>query len=266
MADPAAEMDVEAVEPTQPAALESLTDTAPENTLALPSLTCTKSGVVLTAENLGAEKSARHVETLCKSCTNVTAMLRNLSEMPQEWSLMDSASQKQFFEACCKAKDESLGPISYKQVRAELVKSLSQTKMSSEAESLGGGYFPIEYWEKQGFPRQQILDHAPRKEHSFLGTVYQVPIHHQSVEQKTERFERSVLAAERAVRKRCNPELALLKGKAAKAAAEKAGIKLELSDQQKALKDSLSSVIDLQSDSDDENLKACDAGVCFLLL
>ena len=182
MADAAAAMDV-AEEPTQEAAMETYPEAARTDTLALPSPKCSKCGVVLTAENLGAKRSARHVETLCKSCINVSAMLRrHLSEMPEEWSLMDSTMQQQFFQSCCQAKDETLGPLSYKMVRAELVKSLSQTKMSCEAESMGGGLYPIEYWMSQGFPKQAILDYAPKEEHPFLGTCYQVPIHFKVIE------------------------------------------------------------------------------------
>ena len=50
----------------------------------------------------------------------------------------------------------------------------------------------------------------------FLGTVYAYPIHDKSFEQRTEQIERSVLAAERGLKRRQNPEKVLPKDKAAK--------------------------------------------------
>ena len=65
------------------------------------------------------------------------------------------------------------------------------------------------------------------------------------------RFENTVLQCERACKKRKDPSLALPKGKAA----AKAKVKPALPDEQLALKSPLAEIADLQSDSDDENLK-----------
>ena len=247
------EADTQALPETQESSLVKVDEVAMKK----ESLTCSKCGLALTMETMCAPKSERHKGRICKPCSAVTAMLRRHigEEMPDEWQLLSPDLQKEFFANVVQAK-ESSGPLSYKTVRAELVKSLSNTKLTCQAESVGGGFFPLEYWTKQGFPEQLILEGAPREEHAFLGTCYQVPIHYKNYEQRVEQIERSILSAERGLKRKKDPSLAVPKGKAAKALAEKAGVKLELPAEQFALKDDIAAVIDLESDSDDENLKA----------
>ena len=131
---------------------------------------------------------------------------------------------------------------------------MSKTKMSCEVESVQGGFFPLRVLDKAGLSRR--LDPE----------AYQVPIHYKNYEQRVEKIERSILSAERGLKRKKDPSLAILKRKTAKALAEKAGVKLELPPEQLALKDDISAVIDLGSDSDDENLRAPCALLCVLHL
>lgn len=244
--------------PTVP--VEEGGETQPCTDLALAAK-CHKCGCKVTAENASSAKGSRHTQVACKNCICVTAMLqRHLGGMPDEWSLMEREQQMNFFKSCLTLKDERTSSFSYSKVRALLVNSLVEKKTSSEVEAYGGAFHPLSYWEKLGYDVKVIEANAPREEHEFLGTVYQVKIHSGSNEQRRDQVEESLLNCERACKKRKKPSLALPKGKA------KAKAKAELPDEQKALEDSLAQLEDLQTDSEDENFTAaCLHVLCFCL-
>ena len=77
-------------------------------------------------------------------------------------------------------------------------------------------------------------------------------IHSTSSEQIKEQVEQSILDCERVCRKRKKPSLALPKGKAK--------AKVSLPDHQVELEQGLLGLEDMQTDSEDENFKAC----CFI--
>lgn len=94
-------------------------------------------------------------------------------EMPEQWALMGPDMQKQFSASVVQAKD-SAGLLNCKTVPAELVKSLSKTKMSCELESVQGGFFPLRVLDEAGLSRR-LDPEGSAEENAFCAPATKCP-------------------------------------------------------------------------------------------
>lgn len=212
---------------------------------------CGKCGVELSTENMAASRGDRH-RPLCRSCHNLVTMLRrNLGGMPPEWDDLSAEHQMDFFKKCCAKRAEGGGPLSFHQVKGLMVDTMVQGSTTTDSTVVGGGFYPLSYWAAQGFDTAVIEANAPSEDHAFLGKTYCVPIKTMSHEEKVHKVQESLIKLERNVRKRKNPETAIPNAKAK----AKSG-PMELPDEQKQIVEQLKDVVNLETDSEDENWKA----------
>ena len=220
-------------------------------------LLCSRCGSVLNAENLSAGRGARHTKAVCKTCVAVWQTLhRNLAGLPEEWQGLSMEEQRAFFKKCSDLKKSGSGPLQYKAVKAVLVESMVESSASSDTIGVGGSYYTLEYYAKLGLDTGKIEQHAPKEQHPFLGDVYMVPIKSVNHEERREKVQKTLLNAERNVKKRKDPEQAIPKAKPKAKAKGQPAPPVELDEKNQQLHLELQDFIDLASDSDDEEFKA----------
>lgn len=113
----------------------------------------------------------------CRLCNSKGTQLTRLTSWP-EWSVKMkdfSAEEKAAFWASTHSADGT------KALQQLLCERMSTRSVETKSATTTGGYYPLGWYEKQGFPTEAIVEKCvDKREHLVYGTVYRVPIDHVS--------------------------------------------------------------------------------------
>ena len=214
---------------------------------------CCKCGCPLDLENMSASKGQRHKAT-CKSCVSIQAMLRrHMGSLPEDWDALSEDSQRSFFQKCSSLRPSKNSPLSYKAVKALFMETMSQVSTTTDETKVEGGFFPLSYYAAKGIDTSLVEATAECETNPVLGQTYFVPFKSKSHSEKHEQIHQKILQPERAIRKRKDPALALPR---AKAKAKAGAVPLKLPEEKENLREALKDVVNLETDSEDEDFKA----------
>ena len=139
---------------------------------------------------------------VCNSCNRVSACCsRNTAWPPDDFLKMRLEEQHEFYKAAVHTSET--GRLTWSKVKALLVSTLKQRKITELKASIHGEYLPLSVWVQRGFDGDRIKRLCTDiKPHTVLGDTYRIDIVHIDESVVQQQVEESLAQKTQNVRKK----------------------------------------------------------------
>ena len=147
-------------------------------------------------------KSKDSPKYICRDCNCISTILSKRLDLSQlEFSGMPKETAQEFWRNCAKKKDAD-SQFQYSKIRATLMETCIQQRLSSSTVTVKEESLPLSVWAQRGFDTSVIESSATKESHPILGDVYKVPLRTVERAEVAQIVKEQVFKAERSLKRK----------------------------------------------------------------
>lgn len=147
-------------------------------------------------------KSKDSPKYICRDCNCISTILSKRLDLSQlEFSGMPKETAQEFWRNCAKKKDAD-SQFQYSKIRATLMETCIQQRLSSSTVTVKEESLPLSVWAQRGFDTSVIESSAVKESHPIFGDVYKVPLKTVERAEVAQIVKEEVFKAERSLKRK----------------------------------------------------------------